>query len=68
MKASMKMHISNSGRTNLNSKLKNSCGLLSSIFTVEQPFQRYWDKTSSKPLENAMEEYDYVQLIPLTSI
>ena len=48
VKASMKMHILNSGSTNLNSKLKNSCGLHSSIFTVEQPFQRYWDKCNGR--------------------
>ena len=41
-------------------KLKNHCSLLSSIFNVERPFQRYRDKTSwicragwkSTPLEN----------------
>ena len=56
-----KMHISNLGRIHQYSKLKNKCSLLSSLYNVERPFQRYQDKTSwksragwkSTPLENS---------------
>ena len=40
-----KMHI-----LSLDPKLENNFGLLSSIFNLERPFQRYWGK---KPHENA---------------
>ena len=65
------MHISNLGRTHSDSKLKNNCGLLSSIFNVERPFQRHQDKTSwkcragwkSTPLENSKMRFSQKALI-----
>ena len=44
-----KKHILSSERTNLDLKLKNKCGMLPSIFNVEQSFQRYLPKTRKMP-------------------